>query len=250
MSLKKITHSWKLISAVSIILTLIVMISLNSLFPRTMEAYRITVLVSAISSFISLIVATQTTVYHHRIDTHPTSFIAQTKVAGKRNMKAFWWYLGFSIMLAETILLFGKLLAENYSHISYWWVLTLVDYLAAFSVIWMALVPINLSRFGHLGGVLGVVTFLSVLHVLGLTWEINLLALSLPVPLWAMGISWSFLIVTALYIVAYFWDLIRTPPKYFKPGLLQHLWVPFILSGVVALVWVFSNPELYAFLSL
>jgi len=249
MSTKKKNCSWKKISAVSILLTLIVIIGLNSLYPRTMDSYRTVVLVSAISSFIFLIIATQTTVYNHRFATHPTSFIAQTEVDGKRNMKAFWYYYGFSIMLAETILLFGKLIASFYSHIQYWWIITLVDYLAAFFIIWMALVPINLSRFGHLVGVLGVVSSLSFLHVLGLIWESNLLALSLQIPLWSMIISVLFLIITALYIVAYFWDLIRTPPKYFKPGLLQHLWIPFILSGLVALIWVFSDPKLYAFMS-
>ena len=82
-----------MISAISILLTLVVMIGLNSLYPRTMDAYRIVVVVSAVSAFIFLIIATQVTVYHHRFDTHPTSFIAQTKVAGKGNMKAFWYYL-------------------------------------------------------------------------------------------------------------------------------------------------------------
>ena len=214
-----------------------------------MPAYRLSVVVSAILSFGFLIISMRSTVYHHRMDTHPTSFIAQTEVNGKKNTKAFGYYFGFSIFLAETILLFGKLIAQYYSHISYWYIFTIVDYLAAFSIIWMSLVPINLSRFGHLGGVLGVVGFLSILHVLGLTWEVNLLALSMPVPTWAMSISVIFLTITGLYVIAYFWDLFRTPPKYFKPGLLQHLWIPFILSGIVALVWIFSNPELYAFLS-
>ena len=121
--------------------------------------HRILAPVLYVLSLSALYIASKITIYKHRFATHPSSFIAQTRVFGKKNTKAFVVFNFWSGFLIISTFLTGKLFADYFSLYGYINLLIYAYYFASLSVAWMASIPINISRFGHLGGVLGMFIF-------------------------------------------------------------------------------------------
>lgn len=88
--------------------------------------------------------------YNHRFRMHPTSYLGQTFVKGKSNMRGYWWYFSFSWWLSSLPFAFGWLLSSSYSHLLHMDILILFLVIGAIGIFGQGAIPINLSYIGHI----------------------------------------------------------------------------------------------------
>ncbi len=191
-------------------------------------------------SLATLYTASKVTVYNHRFGTHPSSFIAQTQVFGKKNTKAVVIFLLWATMLTIINIFMANFFHDNFQFMKGIEMLIFANIGASLSVTWMAAVPINYSRFGHLSGVLGMFIFYTFENILFTILFLKTAAIhSSNYGWWALPAIVE-LFLSTIYMITYFNDLIHAnPPAILKPGLWQKFWIiMFSLSqGIYVLIF-------------
>lgn len=189
------------------------------------------------SSLLCLFIASKVTVYKHKFGTHPSSFIAQTQVFGKKNTKALVIFNIWVVLLISLNILWINFLDDYLNALISIELLFIANIGATMSIAWMAAVPINISRFGHLSGVLGMFVFYTFENVLFAIFFMRNIALYSNLSFWYAYPAFIELFFSFIYMCAYFNDLRKkVPPSYFKPGLWQKFWIiTFTVSQMIYL---------------
>ncbi|MHA1611221.1 MAG: hypothetical protein ACTSYU_04140 [Promethearchaeota archaeon] len=173
------------------------------------------------------------TSYNHQFRLHPTSFMGQTWVKGKSNIRGFWWYLGFSVGLAGMPLFYGFLLRFHFQHLEHINIIIIFLYFGALGIFGQGVIPINLSHTGHI--------ISTVLAFAG--------SIAMNIILWLLfsnfgtKYSWFVRIPAILQIVA----SLLYMTSYFtrsKPGLFQKFWVLTFSSSFLFYGSLFSLYEI------
>lgn len=173
-----------------------------------------------------LYIASKVTVYKHKFGTHPSSFIAQTEVFGKKNTKSVILFNIWAFLLMQLNILIINLIEDNFLYFRKIHLLVAANIGATLAVIWMASIPINISRIGHLGGVLSMVAFYTFENILFVIFFINMCKLKPWISYWTLAPAIIELLLSTIYIAAYFNDLReKRPPPLLKPGLWQKFWI-------------------------
>ncbi|WP_371804325.1 hypothetical protein [Candidatus Lokiarchaeum ossiferum] len=202
-------------------------------------------IISGSFCLIFLFIASKTTIYDHRFSKHPSSFIAQTQVNDKKNTTALVIFTGFPIFLTFQSFIVGYLFSNYFSHLKYTKLLASFLYGAVLCVIWMGSVQIDISRIGHLVGVLGMFAFYLTMNICTAILLINLSQEGVQFnPLYFCFAGFEIL-SSIFYMISYLYDLQHTTPIWFQPGLLQKFWIISFVISLMAYADLFSQSHFY-----
>ncbi|TFH29196.1 MAG: hypothetical protein E4G98_04260 [Promethearchaeota archaeon] len=184
----------------------------------------------------SYLKARTVTSYNHRFRIHPTSYIGQTWVKGKSNIRGYWWYMGFSIGLAGMPLFFGFLLEFHFQHLDHINIIIIFLYIGALGIFGQGVIPINLSFPGHI---------LTTVFAFAGAIAMNIIMLLL-FSNFGSKYPWGYripaiiqIICSIVYMTSYFTRA--------KPGFFQKLWVisfsfSFLFYGSIFSLYTISPP--------
>lgn len=238
-------NKWQIFSVAITLLGLLLIILLDNFLSIPQKSFKPISLVSGSFCLAFLFIASKTTIYDHRFSKHPSSFIAQRQVNDKNNTTALVIFTGFPIFLAIQSFIVGYLFSNYFSQLKYTKLMASFLYGAALCVIWMGSVQIDISRIGHLIGVLGMFIFYLTMNICTVILLINLFQEGVrynPFYFLFAGIE---IVSSLLYMVSYLYDLQHTTPKWFQPGLLQKFWIIAFVISLMAYADLFSQPDFH-----
>lgn len=167
-------------------------------------------------AWIIFLIARKVTVYDHRFFIHPTSYIGQTSVDQRSNMKGFWGYLLFSYIMANMTILIGVLMFRYFGDYKHTELFGAFLYFTAFFIFAQGVIPINLSEWLHIFVTALVFAGMTAVNISLLIFYQKLQTIFHFPPILPI-LSWLLMVASLVYLLAYIVKI--------RPGFFQKLWI-------------------------
>ncbi|WP_457559430.1 hypothetical protein [Candidatus Harpocratesius sp.] len=174
-------------------------------------------------SFISIFIARKVTSYNHRFFLHPVSYIGQMQVHGVSNMRAYWFYLIFCVLMANISLMFGLILHLYYNYLKHVNLLVFFLYFTAFSTVIQGTIQIDQFKLIHIIATACVFAGITAVNISLLIFYKNV-GVFIEISLFYRIFAFVFLGLSILYLLSYIAQI--------RPGFFQKFWI-FALSIIL-----------------
>jgi hypothetical protein len=207
------------------VIVIVLSLAAEFLLPLPKSVYQYAIALCGILAFGCYLAGKRAAAYPHKFSVHPTSYIGQTSVHGVDNMRGYWWYAAFSLLLAWMPALLGGLLFHHYLYLRHMGLLLIFLNVAVSAIVGQGAVPIDLAAVAHILLTVAAFTGVYAMNIMMLIFFSQMGALFPP--------SWR---LPALLQIACGFVYVLSFVTQYKPGLFQKFWIlssagNFILFG-------------------